>query len=129
MLPPKQPYHQIKTIQHLYDTLNAHVFQVIETFGRSDQFSEKTQFLLKVPRIQTKKGIFDLIFESQLQQYLARRRFNYQFTIKEELLQIGMSADSVLIGNSSKLMNYVVIEERQNCGVLNAQMTIKDFIN
>lgn len=48
---PQQPYHQIKAIQHLYDTLNAHVFQVIDTYGRSDQFSEKTQFLLKVPRV------------------------------------------------------------------------------
>ena len=68
----QQPYHQIKAIQHLYDTLNAHVFQVIDTYGRSDQFSEKTQYLLKIPRVQTKKGIFDLIFESQLQQYLAK---------------------------------------------------------
>lgn len=113
----------------MYDTLNAHVFQVIETYGRSDQFSEKTQFLLKVPRVQTKKGIFDLIFESQLQQYLARQRFNYQFNIKEELFQVAKSADSELIGRSSRLLNYVAIEERQNCGVLNAQLTLKDFIN
>ena len=79
--------------------------------------------------MQTKKGIFDLIFESQLQQYLTRQRFNYQFSIKEELFQITKSADSELIGRSSRLLNYVVIEERQNCGVLNAQLTLKDFIN
>lgn len=70
-----------------------------------------------------------MIFESQLQQYLARQRFNYQFSIKEELFQISKSADSELIGRSSRLLNYVAIEERQNCGVLNAQLTLKDFIN
>jgi len=51
---------------------------------------------------------------------LARQRFNYQFNIKEEIFQIKKSADSELIGKSSKILNYVTIEERQNCGVLNA---------
>ena len=47
-------------------------------------------------------------------------RFNYQFNIKEEMFQIAKSEDSELIGKSSKILNYVAIEERQNCGVLNA---------
>ena len=70
---------QISSIQHLYDSLNAHVFQVIETSGRAEEFSEKTQYILKVPRIQTKKGVLDLVFETQLQQYLAMKKFPYQF--------------------------------------------------
>jgi|TARA_B110000285_G_scaffold29149_1_gene29406 hypothetical protein len=52
---------------------------VIETSGRAEEFSEKTQYILKVPRIQTKKGVLDLVFETQLQQYLAMKKFPYQF--------------------------------------------------
>ena len=28
----------------------------------------------------------------------------------------------------TKILNYVAIEERQNCGIFNAQLTLKDFI-
>jgi archaellum biogenesis ATPase FlaH len=28
-----------------------------------------------------------------------------------------------------KILNYVAIEERQNCGIFNAQLTLRDFIS
>ena len=38
---------------------------------------------------------------------------------KEEILQISNTAGNDTIGGSSTLLNYAVIEERQNCGVFN----------
>ena len=29
-------FHQIKNIHHLYDTLNAHVFQVVDSQGKCE---------------------------------------------------------------------------------------------
>ena len=55
--------------------------------------------------------------------------FGYQFNIKEEIFQMSNTAGNDTIGGSSTLLNYAVIEERQNCGVFNVQLTLKDFIH
>ena len=68
-------------MSHIYDTLNCHVFQVIDT-----EESERKQVIVKIPKTQTKRGIFDLIFETQLQMYLSKQGFQkYMFKIKEEV--------------------------------------------
>lgn len=79
---------------------------MIETSGRAEEFSEKTQYILKIPRNQTKKGVLDLIFESQLQQYLTMKKFPYQFQVREEIFELHGE------DHNSKLLNYVAIEER-----------------
>ena len=46
----------------------------------------------------------DLIFETQLQMYLSKSLSQYTFEIKEEIFQM----------KDTRLMNYLVIEEREN---------------
>ena len=46
----------------------------------------------------------DLIFETQLQMYLSKSLSQYAFEIKEEIFQM----------KDTRLMNYLVIEEREN---------------
>jgi hypothetical protein len=77
------------------------------------------QVIVKIPKTQTKKGIFDLIFETQLQMYLSKHGFEkYLFNIKEEMFQM----------KDKRLINYVVVEERDYCNQLSNQINLSDFI-
>jgi hypothetical protein len=60
--------------------------------------------IVKVPKVQTKKGIFDLIFETQLQMYLTKTLSEYLFTVREEVFEM----------SDTRLLNYFVIEERES---------------
>jgi len=66
--------------------------------------TDQKSTIVKIPRVQTKKGIFDLIFETQLQMYLSNSLGKYTFKVKEEIFSI----------KDTRLMNYIVIEEREN---------------
>lgn len=46
-------------MSHIYDTLNSHVFQVLDS-----EDADRKQIIIKIPKIQTKRGILDLIFET-----------------------------------------------------------------
>ena len=99
----------LRQLHHMYDTLNAHVFSALEQ-----------NLVIKIAKTQLKKGVLDLIFESQLQAWLVDSGFSYANSLKEELFEVAHGGRHIT--------NYIVIEERRGQKALNALLSVQDFV-
>ena len=86
----------------MYDSLNAHVFHEVDN-----------NLVVKVAKMQLHKGVFDLIFETQLKQTL-----NEEHGVLEEIYE--------LANDGHHLMNYVSIERLQRSG--GQQQPLSEFL-